>query len=367
MSNSKLTRLLSPTTLGPLRLANSVVMSPMTRCRAQNALLAPTALHAAYYRQRSSAGLIITEGTQVSPRGQGYLGTPGIYSSEQEAGWREVVKAVHDAGGKIVAQLWHVGRVSHSDFMPEGKLPVAPSAIAFKGSVHTSTGKHDPPIPEALTAEGIAEVVAEFKHAAEVAKRAGFDGVEVHGANGYLIDQFLRTGANKRTDEFGGTVENRIRFPLLVMDAILSVWDADRVGVRISPTGTFNDMTDDDPLETFTAFAQGCADRKLGFIDLVGQLFDQPQPDERQAAIEAAIRNVFKGHIIANGSYTAITAEEKLAGPYADSVAFGRPFIGNPDLVERFAADAPLAESNMATWYGADGVGYTDYPTIASS
>ncbi len=358
--------LFEPYALGPLTLPNRVLMSPMTRCRASQPELAAHALNATYYAQRASAGLIISEATQVCPEGYGYCGTPGIYSDAQRDGWREVTQAVHAAGGLIVAQLWHVGRISHPDLQPEGKLPVAPSAIAPQGEeAYTCSGKKPIPVPHALTADEIAEVVERYRHGATVAKEAGFDGVELHAANGYLIDAFLRTGTNHRDDAFGGSIEGRMKFPLQVVDALVEVWGADRVGVRISPTGSFNDMQDDDPLTHFTTFAKALDERGLAFLEVVGQLFDQSEPHPQQEAIDRSLRKAFSRTVIVNGGYDAAKAREAISSGQADLVTFGRPFIGNADLPDRLRLGTQLVEAPMDTWYyageGDMARGYTDW------
>ena len=354
--------LLQPFSDHAWQLRNRVVMAPMTRSRA-GAGNVVTPLTVEYYRQRASAGLIVTEGTQVSPEGVGYPSTPGIHTDAQRDGWREVVDAVHARGGRIVAQLWHVGRVSHPDLQPDGRLPVAPSAIAAGGKLWSPGGMLDYPVPRALETAEIARVVADFAHAARQARDAGFDGVELHGANGYLIDQFLRDGSNVRTDEYGGTVENRARFLLEVFDAVAATWSPARVGVRVSPLGTANGMHDADPLALFTHVAGALAARGAGFL----HVREEVKNTELQDAIMASIRREFAGLLITNGGYTRPRADAAIADGRADAVAFGVPFIANPDLVERFAADAPLAEADRATFYGGGEKGYVDYPTWAPS
>lgn len=362
--------LFAPTTLGGLRLSNRMVMAPLTRSRASQPGDVPDASNAAYYAQRATAGLIVTEATQVSPQGKGYVATPGIHSAEQVAGWRLVTDAVHAAGGRIVLQLWHVGRISHPELQPDGDLPVAPSALAPKGVqafVSAERGMLDIPTPRALLTEELPGLVADFRRGAELAKQAGFDGVELHAANGYLIDQFLRDGTNQRTDAYGGPVVNRMRFPLEVVDALVDVWGADRVGVRISPTGTFGDVSDSDPSGLFTAFASELSQRGLAFLEVVEELFDQDGPAPEQALLSRTLREIFSGAYIANGGLDAASARRRLSEGSADLVSFGRAFLANPDLPARLAADAPLNKPDPSTFYGGDHRGYTDYPTLAPS
>jgi N-ethylmaleimide reductase len=353
-----------PVRIGAVELKNRVVMAPMTRNRAGEGLV-PTELNATYYAQRASAGLIVTEATQVSPRGIGYPSTPGIYTDEQVAGWRRVVDAVHEHGGKIFLQLWHVGRISHPSLQPDGYLPVAPSAIAPEGKVFTYEGPKPFVVPRELATDEIPEIVAEFVHGARLARRAGFDGVEIHAANGYLIDQFLQDNSNRRTDAYGGSIENRARFLLEVTEAVVQVWGANRVGVRLSPRGTFNSMGDSDRKATFSYAVEQLARFNLAYLHLVetiaGPGVAALAPGERLAP---HLRRLFPGPIIANGGYDLAAAETAIASGEADLVAFGVPFIANPDLVERFTAGAPLAEANPATFYGGDARGYVDYPAL---
>lgn len=362
MSNNQAAALMQPYNLGPLVLPHRVAMAPLTRNRA-DADLAPHQLNVAYYRQRASAALIITEATQVSPMGQGYPGTPGIYSDKQQAGWSAVTEAVHDAGGRIFAQLWHVGRISHPDLLPDNATPVAPSAIKPAGKASTLTGPKDFVAPRALAADELPGIVEEYRRAAQVAKDAGFDGVEIHNANGYLPDQFLRSGTNQRTDAFGGSVANRARFPLMVAQAVCDVWGADRVGLRVSPVGTFNDMHDDDPDATFMYFAEQLND--IGLIYL--HVSEPGQSDFKRGAIQfpaKKFRSVFKNTLIANGGYTRESALQVLNAGDADLIAFGRPFIANPDLPERLFQNADLNTPDPSTFYGGTAKGYTDYPAM---
>jgi len=349
--------------LGPIRLTNRIVMAPMTRNRAGEGNV-PTPMMAEYYRQRASAGLLITEGSQVTPEGQGYPSTPGIHTREQVQGWKAVTKAVHDTGGRIFLQLWHVGRISHSSYQPGGKPPVAPSAIAPKGKVYTAGGMKPYETPHALTLQEIPAVVEQYRRGAANALEAGFDGVEIHGANGYLIDQFLRDGTNHRTDAYGGSLENRTRFLLEVTRAVISVWGKDRVGVRFSPGGSFNDMKDSHTRETFSYAASELS--KLGIVYL--HIRESDASDLRHGGEEtptAAIRAAFGGTLIVNGGYDKARATSVLQSAAADLVAFGIPFISNPDLPRRLKDNAPLTPAQERFFYGGEEKGYTDYPALA--
>jgi N-ethylmaleimide reductase len=353
--------LLEPYQMGPFTLPNRVLMAPMTRSRTPDTV--PNELNARYYVQRASAGLIITEGTQVSALGQGYPYTPGVYSAEQEAGWRGVTEAVHAAGGRIFAQLWHVGRMGHESV--HGQAPVAPSAIRPSGTIFTPSGLQPLPTPRALPTAEVPGVIEEFRQAAQRARAAGFDGVEIHGANGYLLDQFLQSGTNQRTDAYGGSLANRARLLLEVTDAVAEVWGADRVGVRIAPGGTFNDISDDDPAETFHHVAKALDSVGLAYLHVVEtSQASPPQGLDHVGGPTALSRSAFSGTIITNGDYTRATAEETIAAGKADLVAFGRPFLANPDLPERFRLGAPLNEGDQDTFYGGEEGGYTDYPTL---
>jgi N-ethylmaleimide reductase len=349
-------KLLEPTTVGALNVPNRVVMAPMTRNRAPGTV--PTDLMATYYRQRAGAAFIVTEATQVAPTGQGYPNTPGIHSDEQVDAWRRITDAVHDAGGRIVLQLWHVGRISHSSFHG-GDAPVAPSAIQPAGQTFTADGEQVPfETPRALATEEIADVVAQYQHGADNARAAGFDGVEIHGANGYLIDQFLQSGTNQRTDRYGGSVENRARFLLEVTEAVADVWNTDRVGVRLSPGGTFNDMHDDEPVNTFGYAAQQLEAFDLAYLHAI----ENELPDG--TAVSTSMREAYDGTLIVAGGYDRESGEEALQEGRADLVAYARYFLANPDLPERFALDAPLNEWDESTFYGGDEEGYTDYPAL---
>jgi N-ethylmaleimide reductase len=346
----------SPYRLGDLALKNRIVMAPMTRSRAVDGNV-PNPLAAAYYTQRASAGLIVTEATQVSPQGVGYIRTPGIHSDAQVAGWRAITDAVHAAGSKIFLQLWHVGRISHPDFHG-GALPVAPSAIAAEGTVFTSAGPKPMVTPRALEPAELPGIVAQFRAGAENAKRAGFDGVEIHGANGYLLDQFTRDGTNHRTDAYGGSVENRARLPLEVVDAVAGVWGPGRVGYRVSPNGAFNAMSDGDPRRTFSYLAGELDRRGIGYLHAVDPLSDG---DKRLSPL---LRQVFTGTYIVNGGFDLAAANAALAHG-ADLVAFGVPFLANPDLPERLRRGAALNAADQSTFYMGEERGYVDYPGLA--
>lgn len=354
--------LLTPIQVGPYTLPNRLVMAPLTRNRAAAGNV-PQALNAEYYVQRASAGLIVTEATQISPQGVGYPSTPGIHSVEQVEGWKLVTQAVHKHGGRIFLQLWHVGRISHPSLQPNGELPVAPSAIAPEGMAATYEGMQPFVTPRALETHEIPQIVEQYRQAAQNALEAGFDGVEIHSANGYLLDQFLRDGSNHRTDEYGGSIENRARFLLQVIDAVTSVWGADRVGVRLSPSGTFNDMRDSNPEALFTYVVSQLDSYNLAYIHIVEPREDNGAP-EGQNLTARFFRSYYKGIIIGAGGYTKEIAEEVVANGDADLVAFGRLYISNPDLVERFAQNASLNPYDRSTFYGGDARGYTDYPTL---
>jgi N-ethylmaleimide reductase len=358
-------KLFAPLTIGDLTLSNRIAMAPLTRNRAAAGDV-PQALNAEYYAQRASAGLIITEASQISPEGKGYIATPGIYSPEQVAGWRAVTEAVHAKGGHIFIQLWHVGRISHTSLQPNGQAPVAPSAIRANSKTFIETGFVDTSTPRALELSDIKRIVEDYRKAAANALKAGFDGVELHSANGYLIDQFLRDATNKRTDEYGGSLENRTRLLREVLAAITSVVPAKRVGVRFSPFSPFNDISDSDPMKTFGAAIKIADEASLGYIHLVegetGGKRNVPAGGDIQK-----LRALFKGVYIANNGYDRELAIQAVETGAADLVAFGRPFISNPDLVERLKRNAPLNAGDQATFYGGSAKGYTDYPTLAEA
>jgi N-ethylmaleimide reductase len=364
-TNQSTIDIFTPYTLGSLRLKNRIVMAPLTRSRAEPGNL-PSKMAAEYYSQRAGAGLIITEATQAGPDGQGYIDTPGIYSTDQVAAWRKVTDAVHAKGGLIFVQLWHVGRISHPDFR-NGEPPVAPSAIAPRGvQTYTAEGLKDVPVPRALEKVEITAIVEEFRSAAKNAKVAGFDGVEVHGANGYLLDQFLEDCTNVRTDEYGGSVENRARLLFEVADAVKDVWGGDRVGVRLSPGGTFNDMCDSHAPQTFEFVARRLATMDLGYLHLIEPA---STPGEHASPDLSArfFRPIYPGTLIVAGGYTLERANEVIRAGLADLVAFGQPFLANPDLVERLRRGAPLNKPNPATFYGGGAEGYIDYPTLEAA
>ena len=356
MSREGTPDLFTPVRLARHTLVNRVVMAPMTRNRAGEGNV-PTALNALYYAQRATAGLIVTEGSQVSPRGVGYPDTPGIHADAQVAGWRRVADAVHGQDGRIFLQLWHVGRVSHPVVQADGGLPVAPSALAAEGALYTPAGPLPYPVPRVLETDEIAAIVEEFADGARNALRAGFDGVELHGANGYLIDQFLRDGSNRRTDRYGGPVENRARFLLQVAAAVSDVWGGDRVGVRFSPGNPYNGMHDSDPAATF-----GWAAEALNRFGLAYLHVTEPLATPAETRVAPVIRRAFRGPLILNGGYDRATADAALGSGAADLVAFGTAFLANPDLPERLRDSAPLNAPDRATFYGGDARGYTDYP-----
>ncbi|MDD1701274.1 MAG: alkene reductase [Methanoregula sp.] len=356
--------LLSPYTLDGLVLRNRMVMAPMTRCRAIEGNV-PGPLAVTYYTQRASAGLIITEGSQVSPQGVGFNRTPGIYSPGQVAGWKEVTSAVHQAGGKIFLQLWHVGRMSHPEYLG-GDLPVAPSAIPVDEEIHTPTGKERIPVPRALLPDEIPLIIHQFGQGAKNARKAGFDGVEIHGANGYLLDQFLRDGSNKRTDNYGGNLKNRMRFPLEVAKAVAREWGSQRVGYRISPHFSLHGMSDTDPAGTFSGFARELDTIGIGYIHLiepVGGRLGVPSPSALMAPL---IHAKFKGTLILNGGYDAGSANGVIESGLADLVSFGILFLANPDLPDRFRKNAPLNSGDTSTFYKGEEKGYTDYPALGA-
>ncbi|HVG58860.1 MAG TPA: alkene reductase [Hyalangium sp.] len=347
--------------LGGLELKNRMVMAPMTRSRAIEGNV-PNPLATTYYVQRASAGLMITEATQVSPQGVGYIRTPGIHSPEQVAGWKQLVDAVHRAGGRIYAQLWHVGRVSHPDFH-DGALPVAPSAIAAEGEVFTPRGKTRMVTPRALELHELPGLVEQFRRGAENAKAAGFDGVELHGSNGYLLDQFLRDGSNHRTDAYGGSIQNRARLPLEVVEAVAGVWGAERVGYRVNPYSSYYSMSDSNPVETFTYLARELSQLGLGYLHVT----EGPAGKPGTQRITPLLRESFDGALVVNGGYDARTGNEAIGLGEADLVAYGMPYLANPDLLERFKIGSPLNKPDMATFYTGEEKGYVDYPALTAN
>ncbi|MDY6937663.1 MAG: alkene reductase [Cyanobacteriota bacterium] len=357
--------LFAPIQLGPHQLSNRMVMAPMTRLRANDTV--PMELMATYYAQRVSAGLIVTECTMVSPLSRGYLNCPGIYTDEQVAGWQRVTEAVRSQGGRIFLQLWHSGRVSHPSLL-DGERPVAPSAIASSGQLHTPVGKVEMETPRALETSEIPEIVEQFRRGAKNAMDAGFDGVELHGAFGYLIDQFLQDGSNQRTDEYGGSIANRARFPLEVVAAVVEVWGGDRVGIKLSPGNTFYGMSDSNPKATFGYLIEALNTFNLAYLHLM-------EPNEIDLATRDVLnpvlpvfRPMYDGAIVTNGGYDKAKGNAVLASGDAELVSFGKLYLANPDLVDRFKLDAPLNEPNPKTFYGREGqdaeIGYTDYPFL---
>lgn len=354
--------LFQPVRLGAMALRNRIVMAPLTRGRSGVDRI-PNALMAEYYQQRASAGLIISEATQISEQAAGWAETPGIYTEAQIQGWQRITHRVHEHGGKIVLQLWHTGRASHPDFQPGGVLPISASAIKPAGEVHTPQGKKPFETPRAVTIEEIPAIAQDYAQATRNAQRAGFDGVEIHAANGYLIDQFLRDSTNQRQDAYGGSIQNRTRFLLEVTEAVVDAWSPDHVGVRLSPTNAFNDMQDSDPIATFTYAVQALSPYQLAYLHILEALPGHMLAVEGER-VSPYLRDVFKGSLMINGGYDAESGGDAIANHDADLVAFGVPFIANPDLPERFEQQAPLNEPDSSTFYGGGAKGYTDYPFL---
>jgi N-ethylmaleimide reductase len=364
MSKHSTSTILQPVTIGGLQLKNRIVMAPMTRSRSDDAGI-PPGYAADYYSQRAGAGLIITEATNISAQARGYPRTPGIWTAAQVAAWKQVTDAVHRRDGKIFLQLWHTGRMSHPDMHDGGALPVAPSAIRPEGQIRVHEGMKDFVTPRALETHEIPLIVEDYRRAAENAKAAGFDGVEIHSANNYLIEQFVRDSTNLRTDQYGGSLENRLRFPLDVVKAVTGVWGADRVGIRISPVTTTpgNTPLDSNTMETFGAYVDALNTFGLLYIhDIEG--VTQLSREASDGISFTALRERFNGAYIANNQYTLGLAEKTLAAGDADLFSIGRPFIANPDLVDRLSTGAPLAEAPKEYWYGGDATGYSDWPAI---
>jgi len=350
-----MTTLFDPIKVGDLQLPNRIIMAPLTRCRASEGRV-PNELMAEYYVQRASAGLILTEATSVTPMGVGYPDTPGIWSDEQVVGWRKITAAVHNAGGRIMLQLWHVGRISDPHYL-DGQLPVAPSAIAAEGHVSLMRPKKAYVTPRALETDEIKGIVEAYRLGAENAKKAGFDGVEIHGANGYLLDQFLQDSTNKRTDNYGGSIENRARLMLEVTDAVIGVWGAGRVGMHLAPRADAHTMGDSHRADTFGYVAQQLGKRGIAFI-----CAREAQGDD---SLGPQLKQQFAGVYIANEKFDKASANAALAAGTADAVAFGVPYIANPDLVQRFAKDAPLNTPKPELFYASGAEGYTDYPALS--
>lgn len=357
-----MTTLFDPIKLGDLTLPNRILMAPLTRSRAGPGNI-PSSLNALYYAQRASAGLIISEATQIAPEGQGYISTPGIHSPQQIDGWKIVTKGVHVAGGCIVLQLWHVGRISHPSFQPGGALPVAPSTIKPNAQAFTQKGFEPIPTPRALETGEVRGVVQQYARAAQNALMAGFDGVEVHAANGYLIDQFLRDRTNKRSDQYGGSIENRARFLLEVIDAVAGAVGRERLGVRISPQNVANDIDDSDPQALFSHVAESLARKEIAYLHVIeGDTSGKPMP----AFDYTALKRLFGGLVIVNNNFDGVRATAAMSEGRADMVAFGKPFISNPDLPIRLLLGAPLETANHDTFYGGGEEGYTDYKLLRS-
>jgi 2,4-dienoyl-CoA reductase-like NADH-dependent reductase (Old Yellow Enzyme family) len=346
--------LFEPLHAGAFQLQNRIIMAPLTRCRASTGRV-PNAMMAEYYGQRASFGMILSEATSISPLGVGYPNTPGIWSPEQVTGWKLITQAVHRAGGIILLQLWHVGRISDPVYL-DGQLPVAPSAIAAAGHVSLLRPMKEFVTPRSLTIDEISNIILSYQRAAENAKTAGFDGVEIHGANGYLIDQFLQDSTNKRNDQYGGPIENRVRFMLEVTDAVTSVWGADRVGMHIAPRGDAHDMGDSNLSTVFHHVVRALGQRKLAFI-CARESHDKP-------ALGPSLKIAFGGVYIANENFTVDSARDVILSGAADAVAFGKAAIANPDLVARFRNSAPLNQADTTTFYGEGPLGYTDYPSL---
>jgi len=361
---SQSTKLFDSYKLGPITLANRIVMAPLTRNRAVAGLV-PNPLAIEYYGQRASAGLLVTEASQVSQQGQGYQDTPGIYSREQVAGWRKVTDRVHERGGRIFLQLWHVGRISHVSLQPDNGAPVAPSAVRANGKTFVGGTFADVSEPRALTLEEIPGIVESFRRGAANSLEAGFDGVEIHGANGYLLDQFAKDGANKRTDAYGGSIENRARLVIEVAKAVAATAGADRTGIRLSPVTPANDVSDSNPQPLFEHIVDQLNALKLIYIHVIEGATGGAR--DNAAFDYGSLRKRFSGTYIANNGYDLALANKVLDANAADLIAFGKPFISNPDLVERLKQGAPLNEADRATFYGGGAKGYTDYPALADA
>jgi N-ethylmaleimide reductase len=356
------TKLFEPFKLGPITLENRLVMAPLTRNRAVPPGMVPSPLAVDYYGQRASAGLLVTEASQVSQQGQGYQDTPGIYSKEQVAAWRKVTDRVHERGGHIFIQLWHVGRISHTALQAGGAAPIAPSAIRAKGKTFVNGTFADVSEPRALELSEIPGIIEDFRRGAANAKEAGFDGVEIHGANGYLLDQFAKDGANKRTDSYGGSIENRARLMLEVSKAVAAEIGAEHIGIRISPVTPANDISDSNPQPLFDYIVDQLNALKLIYIHVIEGATGGPR--DIAPFDYASLRKRFAGAYVANNGYDFELANKVLAEGAADLIAFGKPFISNPDLVERLKRGAPLNDWDKATFYGGGAKGYTDYPTL---
>ena len=356
-------KLLSPAVLGEIELANRMILAPLTRCRAGAGYI-PQPINTLYYAQRASAGLIITEATQVARNGIGYPNTPGIYSPEQVEGWKQVTKAVHEKKGKIFLQLWHAGRVAHPTFLEPGEIPIAPSPIAADGMADTAEGQQPHVTPRELKREEIPGLIEQFRQGAKNAKEAGFDGVEIHGANGYLLDQFLQDNSNQREDEYGGSIEKRSRFLIEVTQRVVEVWGKARVGVRLSPGSAYNDMHDSNPTATFSHVVSELNRLGIGYIHIIEPRIrgNVTIEDDGKGLGAKFFRPIFQGSIVTAGGYKRDTGEAKLQSDDADFVAYGRLFLANPDLPRRFALDVSLNKYDRDTFYTSGAKGYTDYP-----
>ena len=352
-------KLFFPVTAGDLDLANRMVMAPLTRNRADDDTGEVSDMHVEYYSQRAGAGLIITEAAQISAEGKGYVGTPGIYTPGQVAAWKKVTDAVHAKGGKIVIQLWHVGRISHVSLQPDGQPPVAPSAIGAESPTFTRNGFETTSVPRALETDEMPRIVADYVHAAKCAKEAGFDGIELHAANGYLLDQFIKDGPNTRSDAYGGSIENRARLLFEVLEALTDVWPVGKIGLRLSPYSGFNAAEDSDPDATFGYVVARLNAYPLAYLHLI----EGETGGDRNGGFDA-LRGLWQGTYMANNGYDRDLAMARVDEGKVDLVAFGRPFIANPDLVERLRRDAPLNEGDGDTYYGGGREGYTDYPRL---
>lgn len=353
--------LFNPVMMGSVELKNRVLMAPLTRNRAHDDTDIPHDLAIEYYSQRASAGLIIAEGTQISKLGKGYIKTPGIYSAEQVDKWKEITDAVHKQGGKIFLQLWHVGRISHTSVLPENEKPLAPSALRAEAQTFVNGKMVDVSEPREMTTDDIDELISQYKTAAINADKAGFDGVEIHAANGYLLNQFICDSSNHRTDNYGGSIGNRIRIVNQVIEAVLEVLEPGKVGIRLSPTGQFNDVNDSDPLKTYTAVINNLNHYKLAYVHIV-ERFPGVEVSNKDLHILKTLIAQWEGFYIANGDYNSITAQDAIESGRADAVAFGRQYIANPDLMERLKLGAALNTPDQNTFYGGGAEGYTDYP-----
>lgn len=358
--------------LGRYTLSNRIAMASLTRMRADYKTGVANDLHVTHYEQRASAGLLITEASQVAQIGECFPGSAGIRTIEQAQGWKKVTEAVHAQNGRIFIQLWHAGRATHPD-LNGGEIPIAPSAIAIRGETHTGNGKRPYPVPREMTEADMAQVIVQFQTAARLAMEAGFDGVELHAANGYLIDQFLRDGSNQRTDQYGGSVENRCRFPLACLDALIEIWGADRVGIKLTPVGRFNDMFDSDPIATYQYLFNALSARKLAYVQLVEAVSQYVEPCGEHLPsghlqipeVLKTFRPAYHGLIMTNNGYNYQTATAVVQAGLAEMVSFGKYYISNPDLVNRFSQQVPLTPFDMATFYSPGPAGYIDYPVAS--